>query len=171
MRKTVAELMSVDFVAVSSRMRLNEALAMLVASEASELCVLDGTGRLEGIVTDYELLKASMCGDLHERLVSAYVSRAVAILPAHMDIEQSVPLFRDGVCSRAYVCRAGQLLGRLTRTAVLRYLSEKHPTNSSPVRPLSLITADGRTTPVSPRVESTRAPQPLATSVLGGVGT
>ncbi len=50
--------MSVDFVTVTARMSLDDALTLLVESEATELCVVDDHGRFEGIVSDFDLLKA-----------------------------------------------------------------------------------------------------------------
>ena len=168
MRKTVADLMSFDFVTVSAEWKLAEALEVLVESEATELCVVDHSGRLEGIVTDYELLKASLIGDLQERTVAAYLSRAVTIVPKTALISQIVPLFRDGVCSRAFVCDAGKLVGRVSRTTVLRNLCS---VRRSDVTPLCLVTAEGRTATIQSRAELPRAPQFLGTSVLGSVGT
>lgn len=170
MQKSVWELMSVDFVAVSSQMRLDEALEMLVEADVTELCVIDDDGRLEGIVTDYELLKASLAGDLQERMISAYLSRAVTIVPATAMMQQIVPLFRDGVCSRAYVCDAGKVVGRLSRATVLRFLCDR--TRSVAMsRPLSMVNAEGRTATIQPRTELPRPPQFLSTSVLGSVGS
>ena len=168
MQKTVADLMSLNFVTVSAEWSLADALEVLVESEATELCIVDDDGRLEGIVTDYELLKASLIGDLHERTVAAYLSRAVTMVPATALISQIVPLFRDGVCSRAFVCEARKLVGRLSRTAVLRSMCS---VSRSEVTPLCLVTAEGRTATIQPRVELPRAPQFLGTSVLGSVGT
>ena len=170
MQKSVCELMSVDFVSVSSQMRLDEALEMLVDADATELCVIDDEGRLEGIVTDYELLKASLTGDLQERTITSYVSRAVTIVPATATMQQVVPLFRDGVCSRAYVCDAGKVVGRLARATVLRFLCDRARSIAMP-RPLSLIITDGRTSTIQHRAELPRPPQFLTTSVLGSVGS
>ena len=171
MRKTVAELMSVDFVTVESWMPLDEALALLVESDAADLCVVDATGRLEGIVTDYELLKASLSGDLCERTLSAYVSRAVTIIGPTVDVEQVVPLFRDGVCSRAFVCEGGRLLGRLSRAAVVRYLANRKLAELKPVVSRNLNSADGHSATVQPRQGLPRAPQYLGMSVLGSIRT
>ena len=170
MQQTVRDLMSDDFVTVGIQMRLDEALELLVEAEATELCVIDDAGRLEGIVTDYELLKASLTGDLQTRTIASYLSRAVTTIPAAALIQQVVPLFRDGVCSRAFVCDAGKVVGRLSRAAVLRFLCERTQSVARP-RSLSLVNADGRTTNIQPRIELPRAPQFLATSILGSVGT
>ncbi len=177
MRKIVENLMSVDFVAVGASTPLVEALAMLVKSDATELCVLDASDRLEGVATDYALLKAHLAGGMSDQDISTCVSRALVIIAPDVDIEQTLPLFRDGICSKAYVCRAGCLLGQLSRTTVLRYLSERQVVKAPPTVPLHRITTGGRTTTVQPREDSLRGPRfvnsPVAereaTSVLGGL--
>ena len=80
MRKTVAELMSVEVVMVESWLPLDVALELLVESDMTDLCVINGHGQLEGIVTDYELLKATLSGDLRERTISDFVSRAITVV-------------------------------------------------------------------------------------------
>ena len=171
MRKTVAELMSVDVVTVESWMPLDEALALLVESDATDLCVIDTDGRMEGIVTDYELLKASLSGDLRERTISEYISRAVTVVGPAADVDQVVPLFRDGVCSRVFVCEEGRPLGQLSRTTVLRYLAHRKSDARQPVLSLNSTSADGSTVTVQPRQGLPKAPQFLGTSVLGSIGT
>jgi CBS-domain-containing membrane protein len=172
MRKTIAELMSVDFVTVTARMSLSEALALLVESDSTELCVVDDTGRFEGIVTDFDLLKASLNGELTGRFVRSSISRAVTVLPADAHIDQAIPLFRDGSCSRAYVCRDGRLLGRLARSHVLKHLARiTMADNTSSVVRAAPIDIGHRST-VQPREASLRPPQFLTTSVstmLGGI--
>ena len=179
MRKSVEDLMSVDFVVVSASTPLPEALAILVESDATELCVVDASDRLEGVATDYALLKAHLAGRMSNQgiSVSTCLSRALVIIAPDVDIEQTLPLFRDGVCSKAYVCRAGRLLGQLSRAAVLRYLSERQVVQASPTVPLHYVATGGRTTTVQPREDSLRGPrfanspaaERAATSVLGGV--
>lgn len=172
MRKTVAEVMSVDFVTVTARMLLEEALVLLVDSESSELCVVDDRGRFEGIVTDFDLLKAQLSGDLARRNVGSSISRAITVLTADTSLEQAIPLFREGSCSRAYVCRDGRLLGRLARLNVLKHLAEANDgVETSPsVRPAHFLQSPPHPATVQRRETSPRAPQFLAvTSVLGSV--
>lgn len=171
MRKTVADLMSVDFVTVTARMSLEEALALLVESELAELCVVDDAGRLAGIVTDFDLLKACLNAELRGRVVGSLISRAVTLLSADTLIDHAVPVFREGSCSRIYVCRDGQLMGRLTRAAVLKYLAQKNSsTNAPPVRcPLPVAPVNGQTATRQSPEATPRAPQFLVGSVLGSI--
>jgi CBS-domain-containing membrane protein len=171
MRKTVADLMSVDFVTVTARMSLEDALNLLVESELSELCVVDDTGRLTGIVTDFDLLKARLNAELLGQSVSSMISRAVTLLPADALMDQAVPLFREGSCSRAYVCRDGQLLGRLSRIAVLKYLTQQNDSATEPpaIRNLPVVTVPGQNATLQFREATPRAPQFLSGSVLGGL--
>ncbi len=171
MRKTVADLMSVDFVTVTARMSLEDALNLLVASDLTELCVVEDTGRLTGIVTDFDLLKAHLSAELLGRSVSSMISRAVTLLPADALMDQAVPLFREGSCSRAYVCRDGQLLGRISRTTVLKYLAMKNSTVGEPPtnHALAAVPIPGQNATVQSPEATPRAPQFLSGSVLGGM--
>ena len=173
MHKTVAQLMSVDFVTVTARMSLEDALLLLVESDATELCVVDAHDRFEGIVSDFDLLKSHINNQLTGQLIGSLISRAVTVLPADSLIEQVVPMFRDGSCSRAYVCRDGRLLGRLSRTNVLRHLTQRNAVAAPQMtRPVSTRSPAGAITTINPREVSPRAPQFITTStvsVLSGV--
>lgn len=171
MRKTVVDLMSVDFVTVTARMPLDEALSLLIESDLTELCVVDDTGRLTGIVTDFDLLKACLNAELSGRIVGSMISRAVTLLPSEALMDQAVPLFREGICSRAYVCRDGKLLGRLSRSAVLKYLAQKNASaDTAPtIRPLLTVPASGQNATLQSPESTPRAPQFLSGPVLGSM--
>ena len=175
MRKTIAQLMSVDFVTVTARMSVEEALTLLIESDATELCVVDCQNRFEGIVTDYDLLKSylSLNGKLAGQQIGSLISRAVTVLPADAFIEQAIPLFRDGSCSRAYVCRDGRLLGRLTRSNVLSHLAGRASVVAAPPTAHSVRTplASGQSTSIDTRETTPRAPQFMATPVVSVLGS
>lgn len=174
MRKSVAELMSVDFVTVTARMSLEDALTLLLESDATELCVVDDRGLFEGIVTDFDLLKSQLHSQLTGQCVGSLISRAVTVLSADVPIEQAIPLFRTGSCSRAYVCRDGRLLGRLSRTNVLRHLAQRDAADARQVsRPISATSNAGLNSTIDHQETTPRAPQFITTSVttvLGGLG-
>ena len=173
MHKTVAQLMSVDFVTVTARMSLADALLLLVESDATELCVVDDKDHFEGIVSDFDLLKSRINNQLTDQCVGSLISRAVTVLFADSPIEQVVPMFRDGSCSRAYVCRDGRLLGRLSRSNVLRHLTQRETVAThSVVRPVAMKLPVGNITTINSREVSPRPPQFITTSnvsVLGGM--
>lgn len=175
MRKTIAELMSVDFVTVTAHMSLEEALILLLESDATELCVVDGQDRFEGIVTDYDLLKShlNLSGQLASLRVGSIISRAVTVLPANAFIEQAIPLFRDGSCSRAYVCRDGRLLGRLSRSNVLSHLSGRDRVVETPpaVRSVRTTLTTGHSAAIDTREATPPAPLFMATPTVSVLGS
>ena len=199
MRKTIADLMSVDFVTVTARMPLEEALLLLLEADATELCVVDAHDRFEGIVTDYDLLKShlNLNGQFAGQQVGSLISRAVTVLSADIVVEQVIPFFRDGNCSRAYVCRDGRLLGRLSRSNVLCHLAGREPVLSTRVgesfqdshsmrdragRELVLNTPPtvqsvrttlpiGQSTAIDTRETTPRAPQFMTTPVVSVLGS
>lgn len=175
MRKTIADLMSVDFVTVTARMSLDEALILLLESDSTELCVVDSRNRFEGIVADFDLLKShlNLNGQLASQAVGSIISRAVVVVSADALIEQAIPLFRDGSCSRAYVCRDGRLLGRLSRSNVLGHLAgrasavARQPSVSSVRTSLTIHP----TAAIDTRQATPRAPQFIATSTGSVLGS
>ena len=173
MHKTVAQLMSVDFVTVTTRMSLVDALLLLVESDATELCVVDDRGRFEGVVSDFDLLKSHLHNQLTGQCVGSLISRAVTVLSADVPIEQAIPLFRDGSCSRVYICRDSRLLGRLTRSNVLRHLTQREVVAVPQVAcPAPTRLPVGNLATVDAREVTPRAPQFITTtsvSILGGV--
>lgn len=173
MLKTVAQLMSVDFVTVTARMLLEDALTLLVDTDATELCVVDDHGRFEGVVTDFELLKSHLHDRMTGQLVGSLISRGVTVLTADTLIDQAIPLFRDGSCSRAYVCRDSRLLGRLSRTNVLRHLTQRDLVVAPQVsRTIPATSSAGLNSTIDHRETTPRAPQFMTTSmtsVLGGL--
>ena len=172
MHKTVAQLMSVDFVTVTARMSLEDALLLLVESDATELCVVDAQNRFEGIVSDFDLLKSHINNQLTDQSVGSLISRAVTVLSADSPIEQVVPMFRDGSCSRAYVCRDGRLLGRLSRSNVLRHLTQRNIVAAPQVaRPVSTRSPVGTITTINSREISPGPPQFITTSNVSVLGS
>ena len=175
MRKTIADLMSVDFVTVTARMPLEEALLLLLEADATELCVVDAHDRFEGIVTDYDLLKShlNLTGQLAGQHVGSLISRAVTVLSADIFVEQVIPFFRDGNCSRAYVCRDGRLLGRLSRSNVLCHLAgrEKVLAASPTVYSVRTTLPIGQSTAIDTRETTPRPPQFMSTPVVSVLGS
>lgn len=172
MPKTVAQLMSVDFVTVTTRMSLEDALNLLVDSEATELCVVDSRGQFEGIVSDFDLLKSHLNRQLSGHCVGSLISRAVTVLSADVAIEQAIPMFRDGSCSRAYICRDGRLLGRLSRSNVLRHLAQRDLVVAPPMsRPIPATSSAGLHSTIDKRETTPRPPQFMTTSVTSVLGS
>lgn len=175
MRKTIANLMSVDFVTVTAHMPLADALLLLLESDATELCVVDANDHFEGIVTDYDLLKShlNLNGQLAGQQVGSLISRAVTVLSADIFVEQVIPFFRDGNCSRAYVCRDGRLLGRLSRCNVLCHLAGRDPVAVPPstVRSVGTALSTGQSTMIDTRETTPRAPQFMTTPVVSVLGS
>lgn len=172
MWKSVAELMSVDFVTVTVCMSLEDALILLIDSDATELCVVDDCSRFEGIVTDFGLLKSHLHNQLTGHSVGSLISRAVTVLSADVPIEQAVPMFRDGSCSRAYVCRDGRLLGRLSRSNVLRHLVQRDLVVAPQVnRTIPATLNAGLHSTIDKRETTPRAPQFMTTSVNSVLGS
>jgi CBS domain-containing protein len=162
MRMTVADLMSETPVTVGPDCSADEALDTLFEYEAPELYVVDASGRLLGVVPDYEMLKTQLSGEAREARVESLMSRAVPVFKPDTDAAEVARFFRDSRYSRIPVVRAGKLVGIVTRSDILRLMAVLRridapvgKTPSAPKRPKML----GKPQPVVAR-NSTRTATP-----------
>ena len=142
MRMTVADLMCETPVTVAPDCTTDEALETFFEYETPELYVVDKSGRLLGILPDYELLKTHLSGEARGARVEQLMSRVVPVFTLDSDAAEVARMFRDSQCSRMPVVKSGRLVGVVTRTdvlrlmAVLRRIDAKPPENlAGPKRP------------------------------------
>jgi len=123
MRITVRDL-AVPVAAVAERsMSIAVARDLMLRWNASEAYVVDRRGKLLGVVPDYEFLKAELSGVSTEEPVSTLLSTKVESVEADADVASVFSKFREGWCARIAVTDRGRLIGRLTRSEVLRLVT------------------------------------------------
>lgn len=123
MRMTVGDLMSPDFVRVSPECSADAALNILDRNEASELYVTDKSGRLLGVLPDYELIKTQLSGEAHDATVEQLMSRGMPVFTPESDAAEVARLFRDARFGRVPVVRAGRLVGVIARADIVRLIA------------------------------------------------
>jgi Mg/Co/Ni transporter MgtE len=120
MRITVRDLI-VPATAVAERsMSIAVARDLMLRRNANEAYVVDRRGKLLGVVPDYEFLKAELGGTNPDAPVSTLMSPKVESVEADADVATVFSKFREGWCARIAVTDKGRLIGRLTRSEVLR---------------------------------------------------
>ena len=120
MRITVRDLMVPAAAVAEQTMSVAAARDLMLRWNAEEAYVVDLGGKLLGVVPDYEFLKAELGGLPGSSPVMALVSSKVESVDADADIATVPPKFREGWCGRIAVTENGRLIGRLTRSEVIR---------------------------------------------------
>ena len=167
MRMTVADLMCETPVTVGPQCTTDEALEAFFEYETPELYVVDKSGRLLGILPDYELLKAQLSGEARDACVEQLMSRSVPVVTLDSDAAQVARSFRDSQCSRMPVVKSGRLVGIVTRNDVMRLMAvlrridpkaSKMP--AGPKRPKNFVSPK----PASTRTTRAKSTTPKATA-------
>lgn len=122
MRVTVRDLMTLDPVTIEADSTIGLALNLVLDQALNEVYVRDTEGQLEGIVSDYALLKARLNQCDVDRPVTQIMSRALMVLSPNATLEEVAGLFREGCHQRVAVVENGRIIGQLSRRDVLRAL-------------------------------------------------
>lgn len=120
MRITVRDLMVPTAAVAEQTTTLAAARDLMLRWNADEAYVVDSSGKLLGVVPDYEFLKAEIAGLAGTSPVTTLMSAKVEAIDADADIATVLPKFREGWCGRIAVTEDGRLIGRLTRSELLR---------------------------------------------------
>lgn len=165
MQVTVRDLMTSEPLTVSELATVEEATRMILDRAANELYVVDETGRLQGIVSDFSLLKSRMVSADSQEPVSCVMSRDMKLLNPGMQLEEVSGFFRESCCSRLAVVEDGQVVGQLSRRDVLRAMTviSELDSESAPTAPATppLIAGNRIHRLESPETPSLREPVKL----------
>ena len=133
---TVREFMDRYVDTISPETDIMEAVDFLLEKRVSGALVADGSGRLAGILTEFDCLKLLTLGDAarHEvprGKVKDFMTSKVQTIPSTMDIYYCAGLFMDVAFRRLPVVDNGRIVGAITRfdllRAVRRYLGADSP--------------------------------------------
>jgi CBS domain-containing protein len=130
---TVAEIGFEQPVTIGPDDDLDTALERLLASDSTELYVTDEDGRLLGILPDFELLKARLTGSWAGMTAGQLSSLRVVCFAPETEYPVVLKAFREGLHSRAAIVQNGCLVGQITRTSILRWLTAMAVEPATPV--------------------------------------
>lgn len=173
MRMTVADLMCETPICVRPECTTEKALDLFFEYETTELYITDKSGRLLGVLPDYELLKTELSGEARGACVEQLMSRNVPVFKIDSDAADAARLFRDNRFNRIPVVKAGRLVGVVTRADVLRIMAVLRridapvaKTRVDPKRPKMLsstkVARTTRSKPVTTTSKSTRSRAKIA---------
>lgn len=126
-RPRVADYMTRDLVTLTPGMEINRAMSILLDRGISGAPVLDEAGRLVGVLSKKDCLKAALHASYYREwggTVDAYMTREVKTLDSDIDIIAAAQAFLASPFRRFPVVRKGQLVGQISRADLLRAMRE-----------------------------------------------
>jgi CBS domain-containing protein len=118
-----------DPAALAADATVQEAAQHLVRPDVRVVLVVDGGGKLVGVVTPDSLVEHVVAAGLDPRatLVSAAAREPLLVLDADAPLDDGYRLLEEAEVERAPVVEQGRLVGVLSRSVVQRRLAEDEP--------------------------------------------
>jgi len=125
--KTARDYMAIKLMTLTPETGINQAMRLLLDNRLSGAPVVDGEGKLVGVLSKKDCLKVAFSASYHRDWggpVSDYMSHDVQTVEADMDIVAVAEIFLKGPYRRFPVMENGRLVGQISRHDVLRALDE-----------------------------------------------
>ncbi len=124
---TVADYMARELITLSPGQEINDAMAVLLKYKISGAPVVDEAGRLVGILSKKDCLRAALEASYYRewgKPVSGYMADDVHTLDPGMDIVAACEAFINSTFRRFPVVQEGRLVGQISRADILRAMAE-----------------------------------------------
>lgn len=120
----VQDLMNRQIPTVLEDASLSDAGIALLEHDSAEVYVVNRGGLLKGIIPEYEVLKARLCGHRDDHPIAAFVTSTVQTVSATASAVAIAGLFREAFrSSMAVVDDKGRLVGQIKRRELIWLLS------------------------------------------------
>lgn len=116
----VRDVMSVAVVAIAPQSGIREIAQLFLEHRIGGAPVVDGSGRLLGVVSASDLLRAGRNGGPSPRTAGEVMSTDVLTLEEEMGVSEAARALERRAVKRAPVIRGGRLVGIVTRSDLLR---------------------------------------------------
>ncbi len=123
----VSDHMTRDVMTLSPEQEINTAVRALLGRGVSGAPVLDAEGRIAGMLTEKDCLRAALEASYYRdwgKPVAAYMSRDVITMDPGLDILAACQMCLSGPFRRFPVVEGGALVGQISRTDILRGLAD-----------------------------------------------
>ncbi len=121
--KTAREIMSTAVISVTPEVAIDEAMAILIENKISGLPVVDGEGRLVGILSEVDRLKMLRNpASIRFTQVGDIMTRNVVSVHADVPLNSVADLLLGGAMRRLPVMDEGGLIGIISRCDLVRAL-------------------------------------------------
>ncbi|REJ81061.1 MAG: CBS domain-containing protein [Planctomycetota bacterium] len=125
MQGTARDAMSADALTMSAEQPLHKAIERLAADGECDVYIVNEEGALLGIVPDYELLKARLLDASPTQPLAAFMTPAACVAEAETPLCEVAVRLRSCLQRQMPVVENGRLIGRITRTGLLRFLAQQ----------------------------------------------
>ena len=124
-RPRIRDYMVSDIVTVSPNMEIMRAMELLLERRFSGVPVVDEGGRLVGVLSKKDCLKAALNASYHQEwggVVADYMSKSVETLDASLDLVSAAEWFLASHYRRFPVMEDGRMVGQISRADLLKAL-------------------------------------------------
>jgi CBS domain-containing protein len=122
---TAGAIMTPDLVTVGPNASIEEAIETLLSKEISGLPVIDESGRLVGVITEFALLAVAYDQRVKNHTVSQHMTRDVITVDVNDLLSRVADVCIVHRVRRVPVMQNGRLVGLIARRDVLRALAGK----------------------------------------------
>jgi CBS domain-containing protein len=122
---TAGAIMTPELVTVGPDASIEEAIETLLAKEISGLPVVDESGRLVGVITEFALLAVAYDQRVKNHTVSQHMTREVITVDVNDPLSRVADVCIVHRVRRVPVMQNGRLVGLIARRDVLRALAGK----------------------------------------------
>lgn len=126
-RPRIADYMATELVTLGPDIEINKAMKILLDERVSGAPVVDAKGELVGVLSKKDCLKAALNSNYYQGWggsVADYMATEVETLEADMDLVEAAERLLASHFRRFPVMRDRRLAGQISRTDVLRGLTE-----------------------------------------------
>ncbi len=138
----IKDLMSTGVISVEPDDSVEKAIRLMIKHRLSGLPVTDSTGRLLGLISEFDLLELVWDPQTGQDRVYQYMTREVKQIDQDAELATAAESFRTLSIRRLPVTRDGQVVGIISRHDLLRYVMQARgqvapvvPSLLSPVEP------------------------------------
>lgn len=124
-RPRIRDYMATEVVTVSPDMEILRAMELLLERRFSGAPVVDEGGRLVGVLSKKDCLRAALNGSYHQEwggVVADYMSKSVESLDANLDLVSAAERFLASHYRRFPVMEDGRMVGQISRADLLNAL-------------------------------------------------
>jgi len=123
----VRDFMATNIVTFSPEMPISDAVGILVRNKYSGAPVVDGMGRLVGMLSEKDCLRVAVLGNVDtatEALVGDHMTRKVETVEPDTDLLDVAEGFMQAAFKRFPVVEGERLVGQISRIDVLRAIDQ-----------------------------------------------
>lgn len=121
---TAEAIMTEDLVTIRPEASITDAIELMTSRQISGLPVVDGQGRLVGVITEFAVLAMVYDHEVRNQSVGQHMTRELITVDANDPISRVADLCIVHRVRRLPVMREGRLVGLIARRDVLRALYE-----------------------------------------------